>query len=219
LGEGALPSFSLDDKMITFCQYRENQGVWVMNADGSGRKLIDAEGWCPDWAAGKDEIVYTTNTEEGANLRVTNIRTGATRLLLAHSKYTQIYYGLATSHDGQWVCFKGALPDGGSEIAIVSTVGEKHEAKVLLPHPKMPDVERFHQYANWTPDGKHVTALLHLKNIDNDQIYLLDVEGDAAPQRLEPQDAAVDQDISSFSPDGKKLLTIRQWEKPKTKNP
>jgi uncharacterized protein (TIGR03067 family) len=210
LGEGALPNFSPGDKLITFCQYRSNQGVWVMNADGSGKKLIDANGWCSDWTA-KDEVVYTVHEHDGANLRVTNIDTDVTRLLLDGGRYRQIYWGLSTSADGRRVCFKGLCPDGDVEIAIVNTDGKEKGFKVLLSNAT-PGVDKFDHYVNWTPDGKFVTALVKMKNKPNWRSYLLDVEGKAAPRLLEGQETTLYQGATSYSPDGKKILAVRAWQ-------
>lgn len=211
LGEAALPNFSRDDKMITFCRYRENRGVWVMNADGSDRRLIDSEGWCSDWTANNDEIVYSVNEDDGANLRVTNIKTGKSRLLLSGGRYRQIFWGLSTSADGHWICFKGSTNNGG-ELAIVSTDEKDKGFKVLLSN-STPNVEQFDHYVNWTPDGKFVTALVQMKDSPAYQMYLLDVEGKAPPRRLEGQNPSVNQGATSYSPDGKTMVTIRRWRK------
>jgi hypothetical protein len=212
LGEAALPNFSLDDRMITFCRYRENQGVWVMKADGSDRRLIDSAGWCSDWTADKDEVVYSVNEGDGANLRVTNIKTGKTRVLLSGGQYRQIYWGLSTSDDGHWICFKGVLNDGGGELAIVNTDEKDKGFKVLLSS-STPNVEEFDHYVNWTRDGKFVTALVHMKDSPAYQMYLIDVEGKAAPRRLEGQNPTVNQGTTSYAPDGKTMVTVRRWRK------
>lgn len=211
LGEGALPNFSPGDKLITFCQYRSNRGVWIMNADGSQRKLIDASGWCSDWAS-QDEVVYQSYGNDGANLRVTNIKTAATRLLLSGGRYQQIYWGLSTSTDGRWICFKGITQDGNGELAIVSTEGKDKGFKVLLSN-STPDVESFDHYVNWTPDGKHVTALVQRKGSSEYQMVLLDVEGKEAMKPVATQDSSYNRNSSSYSPDGKRIVTIHRWEK------
>lgn len=210
LGDGALPNFSPGDKFITYCRYGSNQGVWVMHADGSAKKLIDDGGWSPDWTA-KNEIVYTCYENGGANLRVSNIDTGLTGLLLNGGRYQQIYWGLSTSADGRKVCFKGRRQDGGNEIAITDTDGKEKGFRVLLSD-SMPDVEKFDHYVNWTPDGKFVTALVKMKNRLNWQSYLLDVEGKVAPRMLEGQDPTRYQGATSYSPDGKKILAVRTWQ-------
>ena len=59
LGPGAMPSWSPDDKQLTYCQYAPENGVWIMNADGSGRQRLDPDGWGSQWSPKRNEIAYT----------------------------------------------------------------------------------------------------------------------------------------------------------------
>jgi hypothetical protein len=217
LGLGAIPSVSPNSKLITFCQYSPDSGIWIMNIDGSDRKLIDSEGWCPDWTTNNEEVVYTVYTDGGANLRVCNTKTGKFRHLFKASKYRQIFWGLSCSSDGKWVCFRGTLPNGESELAIISTEGEDKGFKVLLPNDAAKDVTYFDNYVNWTPDNKRVTALLRTKDRPEIQLYYLDLEGKTAPKWLSGQEPSTQRYCCSWSPDGKKLLTAGKPSKPAVK--
>jgi uncharacterized protein (TIGR03067 family) len=208
LGRGALPAISPDSKKITFCQYDDNRGVWVMNIDGSEKKLIDAEGWCSDWTSNNDEIIYTTDDNDGANLRVTNINTGKSRLLLSKHKFQQIFWGLGCSQDGKWIAFQGIKPNGESQLAIVGTEGKDQGFKVLLPNDAAKDVTEYNRYVSWTPDNKHVLALMCTKERPNQQLYYLDVEGKDPPQWLSGQESYRIFYCSTISHDGKKIVTI-----------
>ena len=48
IGVGAMPSWSPDGNRIVFSNYSP-RGVWIMNADGTGRELLDADGWGGEW--------------------------------------------------------------------------------------------------------------------------------------------------------------------------
>ena len=60
-GPGAMPSWSPDDKQLTYCQYGPERGVWIMNADGSDHRQIDADGWGSQWSPKRNEIAYTVH--------------------------------------------------------------------------------------------------------------------------------------------------------------
>ena len=133
LGDGTLPSWSPDGKRIAYGRYISGNSVWIMNADGSDLQLIDENGWSPDWSPKKDELCYTIYRGQTPNLCVYNVKTKERRYLL-EKDYRQVYWGLSWSPDGEWVCFKGDLPDGGSEIAVVNAQGQAKGFKVLLPN-------------------------------------------------------------------------------------
>ena len=126
LGMGCMPSWSPDDKQLTYCQYSEGRGVWVMNADGSGRRLIDGGGWGSQWSPVRNEIAYARNSD----ICIYDLGTGTSRTLLKKS-YRQIFWGFGWSPDGKWISFLGGLDDGGRELAAVSIDGEEKGFKVL----------------------------------------------------------------------------------------
>ena len=205
LGDGTLPSWSPDGKQITFCRYSPNYGIWVMNTDGSNLHTIDVQGWGPDWSPKNDELAYTTSAGGGANICVHDLKTNDRRYLLK-KQYSQIYWGLSWSSDGQWICYEGVLPDGSSEVAVVHRDGESKGFKILLPNKEITDVKEVKSYFSWSPDSKQILVPLKLKNDKNLQLYIFDPDGKSPPKILAGQDATRRFYGSSWSPDGKNIV-------------
>jgi Tol biopolymer transport system component len=78
LAPGRRPQWSPDGRRISY----DNNGIYVMNADGTGKKLVARDGANPRWSPGGKRIafmgrsndVYLVNAGGGGERRVT--RTG-----------------------------------------------------------------------------------------------------------------------------------------------
>lgn len=204
LGDGTLPSWSPDGKQIVYCRYTNNGGIWIVNVDGSNLRRID-EGWGPDWSPKKDELAYSS----GGNLCVYDLKTNKRRFLL-EKQYSQIIWGLSWSSDGQWICFKGNLPDGGSEVAIVHREGQSKGFKVLLPNKDIAGVEDYNSYFSWSPDSKQILVPMKMDKDSNLQLYIFDPEGKNPPKILPGQNPIHRFYGSSWSPDGKNIV-LSYW--------
>ena len=176
-----------------------------MNADGSGRQLIDGKGWGSQWSPKSNEIAYISRDNGATNLRIYDVEKKQGRMLL-DKKYRQIYWGLTWSPDGQWVCFKGVLSDGTPEIAAVSVKGEKKGFKVLLPSSALSEIGSTNCTMAWGGTGSQILVSLRKKTGSKQQLYVLDFT-DAKPPELYPGFPA---DWAShdpaWSPDGKKIV-------------
>jgi TolB protein len=201
LGDGCLPSWSPDGKRIAFSRYSPVSGIWVMNADGTDKQLIDDNGWGADWSPKDDKLAYS----QGANICIYDLKSKQRRYLLDKER-SHIYWGLAWSPDGNWICYKGTLPDGGPEIALVHAEGQAKGFKTLVQGKAMPPIRDSHNMFSWSVDSKHVLAPLRLDGDAQLQLYLLDPDGEKPPQRLQGQDAKLRNVGSSWSPDGKKIV-------------
>lgn len=102
LGDGTLPSWLPDGKRITYSRRNPSGRIWIMNADGSDKQMIDENGWSSDWSPkkDKDEIAFTS----GNNICVLDLKTKQRRMILK-KEYNGIYWGIVWSPDGQWICF------------------------------------------------------------------------------------------------------------------
>lgn len=77
LGTGNAPCWSPDDSQIAFDQparnaFGERPGVWVMNADGTGREWL-SEGRRPRWSPDGEKIVFASDHEGFESLYVFNV--------------------------------------------------------------------------------------------------------------------------------------------------
>jgi TolB protein len=205
LGPGVMPSWSPDGKRLVFTSF-ESRGVHTMNADGSGRKLLDKEGWAGEWCPQGDKIAcYTIGDDEG-NICVHDLQNGTSRLLLDRPYPEEIKIGMAWSPDGQWLAFRGVNDDGKIEGAIVHADGMAKGFRVLLPKalPEMTGVVGG-QPMSWSADSKQVVALLKTKKHPAARFYLIDADGQAPATLLPGQSESRTYADMCCSPDGKHI--------------
>jgi len=216
LGDGTLPSLSPDGKRVVYSRY-EPRGICIANVDGPEKESIDTqsidpEGWGADWSPKKDELVYTKYTSAGPNLYVRDLKTNEMRPLL-EKQYEMIYWGQSYSPDGNWICFKGTLPDGKVEMAVVHIGGQAHGFKVLVDRDT-PHVKQVDNFFSWQPDSKHVIATMQTDEDVNGQLYLIDIDNPATRRKIAGQDPARRNYVPACSSDGRRILYASARGKP-----
>ena len=159
LGLGFGPSWSPDGRRIAFTSF-DPLGLGVMNADGTGRKLIGEAGLAAVWWPRGNKIAYTISETVGANLFLMDLDKHASRRLL-DDRYGRIFWGMSWSPDGQWLAFNGQTPDGAVELAVVHLDGHERGFRVLLSHgkPKRTGRGGYWLSPTWSPDGQHVLTV------------------------------------------------------------
>jgi uncharacterized protein (TIGR03067 family) len=202
LGPGGMPSWSPDDKQLTYSQYGDQRGVAVMNADGTDRKQIAQDGWGSQWCPKRNEIAFVSN-DGGANICVSD-SSGGNRRKLLEKNYKQVFEGFTWSPDGKWICFKGTLPDGGSEVAAVSAEGEKKGFKVLLPSSSRPESDNVSKTMTWGGTGSQIIVTMQSSSDRMLRLYVLSFDG-GAPKLLPGIPDNWMADDAAWSPDGKKV--------------
>lgn len=205
MGPGAMPSWSHDNKQLSYVQYEPERGVSIMNADGSGRQLIDSNGWGSQWSPLRNEIAYAVSEGGRPNICIYDVGSKQRRTLLEKG-YRQIYEGFTWSPDGKWICFKGDLIDGGSELAAVSVAGEKQGFKVILPKSAQPESGNVSKTMAWGGTGNQILVTMQTKTDRMLQMYILDFAGVEPPRLFSgfPKDWMSDD--MAWSPDGKKVI-------------
>jgi Tol biopolymer transport system component len=204
-GPGAMPSWSPDGQQLTYCQYEPQRGVWIMKADGSGRRRIVPNGWASQWSPTRNEIAYTIFEDGGTSLCIYDVATDQHRRLPLKA-YRQIYWGLTWSPDGKWICFKGILPDGGREIAAVSVEGQEKGFKVLLPSSATPEVGNSSCTMAWGGTGNQILVAMQRKTDRALRLYVFDFTGAQPPQQLAKFPANWVTGNMAWSPDGKRIV-------------
>ena len=222
LGDGSMPSWSPDGKQIAFSRYSTG-GVWIMDADGSNKKLIEERVWSVDWSPkNQDEVAYIASADGlGVDIRsstsgkivVRNLKTNEVRTLL-DKQFSSSNWSLTWSPDGRWICYQAETPSGEPELAIVSAEGQSKGYKVLLPNDAIKHVQESSYYYSWRPDGKRLLTSIKMDGDDNRQLYLIDVEGKELPQKLAGQDPSRSNVLTCWSPDGKKIVFASAPGKP-----
>ena len=201
LGLGCMPSWSPDGKQLTYCQYNDNNGVWVMNADGSSPRLIDANGWGSQWSPNSNEIAYAIYSGGPMSICIRDMATGKCRMLPVQD-YRQVYWGFGWSPDGKWISFAAATDNGQSELAAVSTDGK--EFKVLMTAAELEN-GNLCTTTSWGGEGNQILLSLKKNGEGASRLYLLDFAGAKAPRLfpgLPADSSAVD---PAWSPDGKQV--------------
>ncbi len=162
------------------------------------KKLTDSTEWDVRWASsdGRSKIVY----EFGGELKLFNTETGEVRDIPVQVPHDGLSMR-ASRYDVSKNIESFALSPGGKRAAIVArgdvfTVpAEKGSARNLTQTSGAHDRE-----AVWSFDGTTIAFLSDMTG--EDQIYLVDQKGDAAPEQLTDGFAARLTDLD-WSPDGK----------------
>jgi uncharacterized protein (TIGR03067 family) len=220
LGWGSGPTLSPDEKQIVCIEHGQpdqpERGIWIMNADGTGRKMLDPEGTCAQWSRNRNEIAYVANHGNTMSIVVYDVAKQERRSVPLENDYSYITPSVAWSPDGKWICFEGHRADGsGIEVAAVSAEEGKKELKSLLMVAEHPEIENVDgQVACLGPDN-NVLLAMKTKTTKTLRLHILDFAG-RNPPKLFPGIPAdwVSLDPAS-SPDGKKVLFSSSPNPPK----
>lgn len=145
LGPGNTPCFSPDDSQLLFfvptAKASVKQGIWVMNADGTGREWL-SQGSRPRWSPDGEKFVYTSKEEGFASVYSFDIVT-LERTRIVDRGYDEIT-GASWSPDGKQIVFAGRR-GGKGELAIVNSGAHQPPRTLHLGNVGLqPD---------WSPDG------------------------------------------------------------------
>ena len=196
VGFGSLPKYSPDGKQIAFSAAR--QGVGIMNADGTDRKIVDPAAWSIHWSPVANTLVYGKRNNlylwDIAQQKSTPILTGP-----AATQYTWFHYNIRWSHDGRKIVFKGRRSDGTGDDVAVASLDQRDQIKVLGSADGL--VVNF----SWSPDDRSVLVGRHLGDSKRSEIWKWPVSGNG-PKTLVPLPDVGGRVVSAMhSPDAKQL--------------
>lgn len=204
MGFGSMPVFSPDGKQIAFSASR--QGVGIMNADGSNRRILDPSGWGMQWSPTGNQLAYSKR----GNLYVWDLDNSTSRAVLpgdSANRYSYIYWNMCWSPGGDRVALKGRRRDGsGDEIAVV-TLARPARLTTIVSNFKSGGGDLC-----WSPDGKRLIVPMVSPGTKSSRLYEVDLRADGE-LRLVPK-LPIDRTIltATRSPDGKWLAITGKYK-------
>lgn len=197
IGLGSSPSWSPDASQISFSSAGSNgtkPGVWVMNADGSGREWL-CQGGGARWSPDGEKIVFTSEHEGFPSLYTLDIVSLEKTRVLGKG-YDQVI-GASWSPDSRRLAFigykQGRFSQGKGELSIVDAEADA-----------MPEV-LYRGTVGWRPDwcsdGARLVFWLHQ---GGERLHVLTIDSGQPPMLVPGQTTNRNSD-PVWSPDGKRI--------------
>ena len=216
LGPGNCPTFSRDASQIAFYLEARNAaggqpGVYLMNADGSGRRFL-CGGDHPKWSPDGKRLMVTHEVVAPATVDEVDVATGRVTNLLA-TQYAKIP-GAVYSPDGNRVAFVGYhdLELEQSDLVVCDLAAAAAAREAGKPQSAAMRVRyngRCGWVPNWSPDGKQLTfARWETRGGTGCEVAnVIGVDGKDPPVKLKGADEACSRtNEGEWSPDGKTLV-------------
>jgi dipeptidyl aminopeptidase/acylaminoacyl peptidase len=232
LTTGMDPDWSPDGSQVTFSRWSQPWGIYAINADGSGEKLVFSSNVAraPVWSPDGTQIAFYFQTE-GMTAPNQMCMGGDCRTMPGHEQ-TEWHVGVVDvadgylhqpyvdrfsfsptwSADGGWLVYdggdSGALPTENHGLCLTTVEG---------PNNTVLTNDTNDHYPVWSPDGTRI-AFMHWKH-DHWEIFVMNADGSdrhpltSSSNYVRP----VPNNVSpAWSPDGKQIVFLSdrggKWE-------
>jgi Tol biopolymer transport system component len=207
LGPGGFPSWSADDGRIAFQGVDRQAGIWVMNADGTGRERLTDNGMCPRWSPDGTQIAYLGVLPGPApfqGLCSFNTIDGSQQPLWAGTRQ-QIHAGFQWSPDGKSLALVAMVPPMRRQLIFLQEPGETQKVVVRVDGR---DHRALGTHVAWSSDSKRLLVEYLGGGGDTTprQLYIFDATSNGPPELLLGQDPERYSGDMTWSPDGKKIV-------------
>jgi Tol biopolymer transport system component len=161
------PAWSPDGRQIAFYLWRSPGGIWVINADGSGLRRLNARVgrvgvWSPAWSPAGDKIAFTTGAVDGSIYVINRDSSDQRRL----TRRARTVCGIAWSPNGRKIVYEGA-GGGGIHMINLDGTGERRVA---------PATGAEFGELSLSPDGRTIAYA------SNGNIYVMNADGSGRRQ-------------------------------------
>jgi TolB protein len=208
LTDGVDPVWSPDGKQIAFTRWRDPRGVWVMNADGSGARLLFAwsEARWPSWSPDGSQILFTRQHGGGQGRERCFFGFCFTRPANPHWRLgvVKISDGAFNEPPSPLLSLAPDWSPGGNRLVFAGKQGLVVENL---------DGTNSYQITNdtwdtdpvWSPDGKRIAFTY--RQHDHWEVYAIDPSGGHLTRLTDtpahPDGTPADSAAAAWSPDGK----------------
>jgi Tol biopolymer transport system component len=213
LGVGSAPCWSADGRQIVFYVHQGNPdsaepGIWVMNADGNGRRWMST-GRGPRWSPDGKRLLVLDNLEQtGDGLYVMDLQKRDELEVVLDHTYPMIA-GASWAPDGKRLAY---LRHSGrkSELVIQPLEGKDRGERVRLAKgandARDPRTNRSMGWRpTWSPDGKYL--LLWIAGAAGpEQLHRIEADTTSEPELLAHQDVGRVNTDPHWSADGKWIV-------------
>jgi len=197
LGPGCMPSFSPDNKEIVFSQ--PSTGIMRMKADGSERKLIDANGWGTQWSPDGRHIAFGL----GNNVILLDTKTNKRRQLLTaeqSAQFSYVYWNIGWSQNGNSIAFKARKRDVTGFVVAVADTDSATGFGVVYDGP-----DHINEEFTMSPDGRQVLISLKRQPETKAKLFLVNRDAPGDLKLLPGQPESWNVPGGDWSPDGKTI--------------
>lgn len=202
LGLGAMPSPDpAGVRGIATHLYDDQQGIWlgkkdkgVFGEDG----LIDSSGGSPRWHPTEPKLAYV-KWSGGIVMRDLSGPDIGEEEVVVPAEFAP-YVGFSWSPDGKAIAFYSNRQGANNTELLVLNVAVKDS------QPEVKDSGKVGWILSWSPDGRKIAYSNFCKETGTRQVFIVDPGSDAAPYRMEGQDAARHNGGPAWSPDGKQIV-------------
>ena len=194
LGPGGMPNWSPDDQLISFQQYGNKWGVWVMRPDGSDQRQLVQRAIGPQWSPDGAQLAMI-QVGNGEGVGVYDVATKEVKVIVPISKLG-FNHGIGWSPDGKRLCGRQRREDGQFDLATIETGQQSGHIRVLFRGLIASQVK-------WSPNGRWVLFTMRTEQLPKHQLYIIDADGNAAPRLLAGQDPRRNNVDPAWSPDSR----------------
>jgi Tol biopolymer transport system component len=203
-------SWSPDGTEIAFStteasfSYRSDQGIWVINSDGSGEPRFLGGGYLAAWSptGRKIAICECTADPDAASIWIVDLESGERQLVFSRPGSGSFGWRLSWSPDGTMLAFafRAVTPQEGYPYRDIYTLDLKTGDLNQLTHGGD------NEYPTWSPDGRLIAYSILAQDFSSTVIMIARADGSCGVVALSVPGVL---DDPAWSPDGRQIAFAR----------